>query len=1036
LFPYGFVSGSGLQPENDVSHVLRQGVAITGTVTDENGSPLPGVNVVLEGTATGVISDANGKYSISVPDGNAVLVFSFIGYIAQEVIVGDQTVIDIVLPEDANIIEEVVVIGYGTQKRAEISGSVASVAVANLSQANSVSSFDNLLGGAVSGVNITQSSGQPGASTSIRIRGGNSITGGNEPLYVIDGFIMYNDNSSTQAGNPLAGAGLNALATINPADIESIDILKDASATAIYGSRGANGVILITTKKGKQSANHVQYSGTAGWQQVAKKLDLLNGKEWALLRNDIIATIPNATTPPFTEEQLASFDEGFDWQSETFRQALLQNHHLSISGGDDKTQYLISGNYFDQEGIVRNTGFQRYVLRSNIARNFNERFKIGLNVVASVSKQAGVSNVATLAQFPDDFVNVLLASPLSPVYNNDGSFNFDTPYATTLNTNPLADLTGTTNETSVKRTLGNFFAEYKIIPSITAKINAGADLIGAKQNYYAPSFTSIGLLTNGRSSVGSRSVTAWQSEFTLNYNKTFGNHAIDVLTGYTTQKSDMESVLAGATNFLNDITGYHSLQSGSASLPGSGTVTSVLNSWLGRVNYTLRKRYNATVSFRADGSSRFAKNNKWGYFPSIGLSWNISEEDFLRNAKTVSNLKLRLSAGNTGNQEIGDYRYLSVYNPVLYAFGGSIVNGFAPDNISNENLKWETTTQYNAGIDLGLLKDRINVIVDVYYKKTADLLVDVPVPTSSGYADGLKNIGSVANRGIEFTVNADIFKGNNNRFGWHTSFVIAHNENKVLDLGDEVDQFFPRVPDSNIGRFDPLIVKEGYPLGTFWGYRTDGIVQSGENLADVPKPSWTNGVVQHGDRKYVNSDSDANNQVTESDRVTLGNAQPKLIYGFTNVFSYKGIDLVAVLQGSYGNKLFNALKQHLEITTLNTNSLATIADRWTPASPSNEIPRATSSPVAIVTDRLIEDASYLRLKSLTFGYTLPRNWTSKVKIDRTKLFVTAQNLFTITSYSGYDPEVNTYEQNNLYQGIDFGAYPSSRTWLVGLELTF
>jgi TonB-linked SusC/RagA family outer membrane protein len=588
----------------------------------------------------------------------------------------------------------------------------------------------------------------------------------------------------------------------------------------------------------------------------------------------------------------------------------------------------------------------------------------------------------------------------------------------------------------VNRTFGNFFAEYKLLPELTAKLNAGADLIGAKQNLYVPSYTAGGLNTRGLGTVGNNVTRSWQTELTLTYDKTFNErHHLTALGGYTTENSHTESAVVSATNFLNDITGFNDLGSGSPSQPSSDAVTSTLVSWLGRVNYSWKNRYNATASFRADGSSRFATGNKWAYFPSLGVSWNVHEENFLRDLHAVSNLKLRLSAGSIGNQEIGDFRYLSRYSPVLYSFGGQLVSGYAPENIANLDLKWETTTQYNLGFDFGLLKDRINFIFDAYYKLTSDLLVEVPVPTSSGYTQGLKNVGSVSNKGIEFTVNADVISGSKAKsFNWHTALTFAHNQNRVESLGDDVDSYTPRVPNGNIGRFNPLIVKEGYALGTFWGYETDGIVQQGDDLSAIPTPSWTTGV-KPGDHRYVNHGGDAD-VINDADRTVLGSAQPKFTFGFTNTFSYKDFDLSVLLQGSYGNKLYNALRSQLEITSTNDNVLGGFRDRWTTANPSDDYPRAINVPNAVVNDRLIEDASYVRLKNVTFGYTLPKRPVNRAGIERIRLFVTGQNLFTLTPYSGYDPEANTYEQNSLYQGIDFGVYPSSRSWLAGIEITF
>lgn len=997
-----------------------QEYTLSGKVTDiKTKEPIIGASVSVKGTHTGTITDLDGSFLLKSKEKlPATLDIRMVGYKSQEVDVYQEGSVNIELNEGFNKLDEIVVIGYGTQKRSDLTGSITSVPQASLEQATS--SFDNALSGSVPGVNVTQSSGQPGASSSIRIRGGNSINGGNEPLYVIDGFIIYNDNESS--------GGINALATINPADIETIDVLKDASATAIYGSRGANGVIIITTKKGKNGSDKVIYRGSYGWQNIRKKLNLLNGAQWESLRNDIEASLGNSAS--FTNDEIAKIGNGYNWQDEALQNGILQNHQVSISGGDIKSRYSISGNYFSQEGILRNTSFDRYTARINYDRDISKKFKIGLNAFGSHSKQTGVAT--------SSIISLLQMSPATPIYNEDGSFNYSNPYATTIingaTANLISDLENTTNATNVNRTFGNFFAEYKLIPSLAAKINVGTDLINTKKNYYAPSYTSGGLGTSGSASVTSRTVNSWQAEFTLNYEKSFNDkHFVNILAGYTTQKTDGEYAKASATNFLNDVTTYNSLQSGSASLPESGSYTSVLNSYLGRINYSFLHRYNFTASLRADGSSRFSKNNKWGYFPSVGFSWNINDESFLKNNKTISSLKLRLSAGATGNQEIGDYQYLSLLTPINYSFDGTIVTGYATSNLANPDLKWEKTVQYDAGIDLGLWKDRVNITFDIYDKKTSNLLLNVPVPTTTGYSSVLKNIGAVSNKGIEIGITADVIKGKGKRFNWNTSLVFATNKNEVTSLGDDVDQFFPTIPNGTLTVLNPIIVKKGEPLGSFWGYETDGIVQTGDDLTKVAKPSWISGSVQAGDRKYKNQNDDA--VINSSDRKILGNAQPKFTYGVTNTFTYKNFDLAATIQGSYGNKIYNALKEQLEITTLGTNSLATIADRWTTTNPSNDIPRATSSPVAVVTDRLIEDGSYVRLKTLSIGYTLPIKFTGS-KDSKIRAYLTGQNLFTITKYTGYDPEVSTYEQNSLYQGVDYGAYPSSKSYSFGVEITF
>jgi TonB-dependent starch-binding outer membrane protein SusC len=1023
----------------------QQKIVVKGKVFDDKTNEvLIGASIKAKKPAVsqGTVSDVNGNFSIDAKSLPITLTISNTGYREQEIDVYEYTEpITILLQQDLNSLNSVLVVGYGTQKRSELTGSISSIPKSNLSQITT--SFDNLLSGAVSGLNVTQSSGQPGATSSVRIRGGNSINGGNEPLYVIDGFIVYNDNNSSNTGVGKAASELNVLATINPSDIESVEVLKDASATAIYGSRGANGVILITTKKGSKGSGHISYQGSFGWQQISKKLDFLNAKDWASLYNDILTSqnLPKA----FTQNQIDQLGEGSDWQSAALQKGAIKEHQLSITGGDDKTRYAISGDYLSQDGIIKNTGFDRYSARVNFDRDVFDNFKIGINILGSVSKQNVLSYNSTSinnGDAPNTWVSIIRALPVVSIYNADGSYNYTNPYSDEavngVTANPISDLLNTIDETRANRTLGNFYAEYKVIPSLTAKVNVGADLLNTKQNYYAPSYTTGGISTNGYASVGNKVVNSYQAEFTLNYEKEWKDkHSLNVLAGYTTQKSDAESAVATSTNFSNDATTYNSLQSAStAVLPGSSASTSILNSYLGRINYSYLHRYNLTTSLRADGSSRFAPNHEWGYFPSVGLSWNINNESFLKKYKDISNLKLRLSAGTNGNQEIGDYQYLSQLTPAVYSLNGSLVTGYATTNIANPDLKWEQTNQYDAGFDLGLWDNRVNFVTDLYYKKTSDLLLTEPIPLTSGYSSALENIGAVSNKGIEIALNADIIKEKGQGFNWTTNLTFAKNINKVLSLGN-LSSFIPTFSSTGMNYASPTIVEVGQPLGSFYGFVFDGIVQTGDDLTKVPVNSWAITAVKPGDTKYV--DQNNSKTIDSNDKVILGNSQPKFTYGFTNTFTYKNFDLSVVFQGSYGNKLYNALRNRSELTSLYFNSLSTVKDRWTTTNASTEIAAAANSSAYYVDSRYIEDASFLKLRSLVFGYTYPLHLGKQKKATPIRVFFDAQNLLTFTHYSGYDPEASQSggndEQSSLYQGVDYGAYPSAKSFSFGLRIT-
>ena len=986
---------------------------VRGTIKDETGQTIPGATIVLKGTSKYTSSDLDGKFSIPAPkELPFTLQINITGYQQQEIDIYEVSAepAEISL-KTANVLDQVVVIGYGTQKKGDITGSVSSVPQLVLKQP--ISSFDRALQGAAAGVQVTQVSGQPGAAVSIRIRGGNSITGGNEPLYVIDGFPVYNSNADANAG-VTAGPSINALASLNPSDIESIEVLKDASATAIYGSRGANGVVIITTKKGKAGQNSFTYDGYYGTQSVLKQVDVMtNARDWALLKND--ARVNSGKAPYYTDEQLNQLSGGTDWQKEAFRSAAIQNHQVSFTGGDDRTRYAISGNYFKQDGVLRNTDFERYSGRINLDRDFSSKFKLGVNL--SVSKiSAQVANAGV--------VNALLAMPPTVnVYDANGKYTYQSAFETPLG-NPIATLEKEINRTTTYRLLGNIYGEYTFAEGLVAKVSFGSDIINNKQNRYVPSDIYQGANSNptGKASVGSKFANTWLNENTLTYTKTFqNNHTLNAVIGYTQQAFQVESAIAGSEAFVTDQLAYNDLASGSVySQPQSGSSAWALNSFLGRINYSINQKYIFTVSGRADGSSRFGKDKKWGYFPSAAFAWNINREQFLSGLRSISNLKLRLSAGVTGNQEIGQYLSLATLNSSTYFFGGQTYIGFAPNRIANPDLGWETTAQYDGGIDLSFFKNRLNFVFDAYYKKTTNLLLNVPVPYTTGQTTSLQNYGSVENKGIELGINVENLRG---AFTWNTNFVFSLNRNKVLTLGEGANYI---ISGANIAQV-------GQPLGSFYGYKTNGLFQTGDDIANLPtiNPATT----KPGDRRYVDINGDG--KITQTDdRTIIGNAQPKFQGGITNTLSYLNFDLSFFFQGTYGNKLFNQNKQQLELLTGQQNASTAAYDRWTPTNPTNEVQRAFEDPAAVNTSRYVEDASFLRFKNLTFGYNLPKSIASKIHASHIKVYVSAQNLFTWTKYSGFDPEVSRNEQSTFSQGIDYSVYPGSKSFLGGLSVSF
>ena len=1030
---------------------------VSGKITDGS-APLEGSTVQIKGTTNTATTDFEGNFTLRTGQRLPfTLIVTYVGYKKEEVL-ATASHVDIVLQPVKGKLEEVVVVGYGTQRKKDITGSVATVSKENLNRPSS--SFDNLLQGAVAGVTVSQSSGQPGAGATIRIRGGNSLSFGNDPLYVIDGFIYYNDNSLTNLAPAsgtvpaVSGVSSNGLSTINPSDIESIDVLKDAAATAIYGSRGANGVVIVTTKRGTKGNNNISFSSSYGTQHTAKLLPVLSGPQWAKLFDDLYTATPAIQAGLVANKKLidsaGAAGVNGDWPSAAIRTGILQNHQLTIFGGDDKSRYSISGNYFDQKGIVLATDFKRYSARVNYEKNYSKNLKLATSLFGSNSSENKLTGSAFNGiGFSNAFSSLYLNNPLQTVRNEDGSFNTTAQPAInpTLNTisgqqfsdNAIRNIVSISNQTKLSRVLANFSAEYKITNDLLLKSTFGADLLNTKLNYYAPSYTSAGNSAGtitGAGSVGNINYTSWLNENTITYDHAFKDkHFLNLLAGYTTQYQKSENTFLAGQSFPSDATSYNNLYNASANkVVGSGEAKQTRNSWLGRISYSFLHRYNITLAGRADGASPAGTNKKWGLFPSIGLSWNASDEPFFQKlSKTVNNLKLRLTAGSVGNANFPAYSSLATITPYGYYFGNPLTgtNGLAPSQLSNPDLSWETTTQYNAGIDLGLFRNRINLTADVYYKKTTNLFISGAglIPLSSGYASASENIGSLENKGLELSLTTDNIRTKN--FTWRSTLIYATNTNKVLSLGPS-ESFFPVAP---TGQVSPVIVKVGLPVSTFWGYSTAGLLTTSDVYGSKSAPKLAGVSQQTGDRKYVDTDGDG--VVTTADKHNLGNAQPKFTASFSNTITYKNLDLSVFLQGSFGNKIFNLLQQQLEKTTTTQNVSTVLLDRWDSLSnPNGKFPKVVNAPVVQVADVYIEDGSYLRLKNITLGYNFSKDIASKILAKQIRLYVSVQNLLTITNYKGVDPEANFYDQNNLQQGIDYGVYPNYRTYTVGVNVTF
>lgn len=991
---------------------------IGGRVIDAtNGEPISGATVIEKGTSRGAVTDLNGAFSFKTSTLPAKLRISFMGYKTEDVKVekaGSQLTIR--LQEEISNINEVVVVGYGTQKRTQLTGSVTKVQSDVFDIATSPS-LDGALSGAVSGLNITPASGQPGAASNIRIRGGNSVNASNEPLYVVDGFIYYKDVSASKTGLGAIESSLNPLSTINPMDIESVEVLKDVSATAIYGSRGANGVIIITTKKGARGKATVNYRFTTGFDRAGKKLDLMTANEWATFQKKYFYNKGG-----YTDEQIAAMGDGTDWQEAMLRSAFRQSHEVSVNGGGEKSRYAFSANYTDQDGIIINSGFKRYNFHLNAEWELFEGLTFGLSSTYGQTKQEGLTTTEKVnynsspysAGITNSFVYGLLTPRVVPIYNSDGGYNYSNPFEYAYfaigdkSSNAVSDLQNSVAESINNYLLSNVWAQYRF-GDFTAKAALGLNKEQITQNYFSPSYTSLGLANEGVGGIGHKSNEVWQEELTLSWEKQLNTaNYLDALVGYTRQssKTNYNSILV--THFTNETLKHNNLADGSKIYPPkSGETESTLNSFIARVNYTLLDRYNATATLRADNSSRFAKSHRWGYFPSIGLSWNVNREAFLRESKTVSNLKLRVSYGVVGNQEIGDYEYALSYTAGQYDGSSS----YSKSNALNDDLKWETTSSFNVGVDLGLLNNRLNIVADAYYKKTSDLLLEVPASFGQSVTTQLRNVGNVENKGVELSVDAELI--NKRDLTWSVSANIAHNKNTITDMGSASDLI--------TGNSNETILRKDESLGSFYGLQFNGIVQTGEDVSKLPTINGK--TLEPGDVKFA--DHDGNGRIDSKDRMVLGSIQPNFIYGFSTQLRWKRFNLSIVFSGSSGNDLYNGLGRRLEQTSDSYNLLRTVLDSWTEANSSNRYPKANNArATSYIDSRYVEDASFLKLRNVTLGYRLPLKSSFPLKA---RLFVTAANLFTITNYTGYDPEVAS--------GTDSGAYPASRSIVFGIDLT-
>ena len=1003
---------------------------VKGTVTDENGIPIPTVNVIAKGTTNGTTTDFDGNYSITLKTGQTILSFSYLGYKTKDIVVNGKSVINVQLESDSQALDEIIIVGYGSQLKENISGSVSTVDTKALETTPQVS-IDQMLQGRASGVSVTTNSGQPGAAVSVRIRGVNSISGSSEPLYIIDGV-------------PVSGVGENGvsspLATINQNDIEDISVLKDASATAIYGSRGSNGVVIITTKKGKKGKGSLKYSSFVAIQQPVNKIETMNLQQYATLQNEINRIYNIAAIPEYSNPSILG--PGTDWQNEIFDNALMESHQISFQGGSDNVNYFISGNHLKQNGTVIASKFQRSSIRANIDAKISDKIKAGINLTMSRVNENLVFNGSSTGVVG----LALLNNPAIAVYNADGSFagpglNDDFRIA-----NPVAQALSIQDKNVRNRILGNIYASIKLSDNLELRTEFGGDFGFNNRNTFTPIYQ-FGEILNERNAVTDRNQTTdfWIIKNFLTYNNSFGNHNVTVMVGNEAQQAKFRQTRATDGEFIgND---FPVLGTGNAvdNLDPEIRQTSALESYFGRAIYSFDNKYSVTASLRADGSSKFADGKRWGYFPSLSGSWKLSKEKFMDDFEAVQNIRLYGGYGVVGNQDIPNYLYTSLLRPVNTGFG----TGFVTSNFPNQNLTWESSTQTNVGLDFSLLNNSLNISIEAYNKVSKDFLFQYAASdASTGGGDATPgsidapwtNLGEMVNRGIDLTVNYN--KNFSDKFSWNSSLTLQHYKNEVTDLGD-VPFINGQMTVNYDGVQNVTITRVGDPIGLFYGLEVEGLFRTLDDFVGAPiqfgRPFQDAlfGTTWLGDIKFKDQNGDG--VIDDNDRTVIGNPHPDFTFGFQNSFMYKNFDLSIFLQGSYGNDIFNGVDRLLTAGNRTfTNQAPSVLDYWSVSNPNASSPRLARNDTRNIdiSDRYIEDGSYVRIQNVTLGYTLDSKISEKIGLANLKIYGSVQNLYTFTKYSGYDPEIGSFNQNPLLKGIDAGRYPSPRTFTLGLNVEF
>nr|WKN34242.1 TonB-dependent receptor [Tunicatimonas sp. TK19036] len=966
--------------------LAAQDQALSGKVTaQEDGIELIGVNVILKGTTIGTVTDVNGEFQLNVPSAEGTLLFTYIGFQSQEVAIDGKSTFNITMATDSKQLSEVVVTGYGEQDRKTLTSAISSVSAEEIENIP-VASSDQLLQGRASGVQVSSNSGSPGGGVFVRVRGSSSINGSSDPLYVVDGIPIQANNLSEI---DLGGNTTSPIADINPADIESIEILKDASATAIYGARAANGVVLITTKRGARGQAKVSLGAYFGGQEASKKPGVVDGPTFEMLTNE--AAVNNGKAPVYSNPEDAV---DTNWGDAVFRNGALRNIDLSVSGGTEKVQYLVSANNFYQEGVMKGSDFTRNSGRVNLDFYPTNKLKVGTSILYSRTDRSRLRN--------DDNISGVLGGvfffpPNLPYYQPDGSY---TKYS--IFENPIAGVTESEISMLTNRFLGSVYGEYEFFPGLSLRSSFSVDYSNIEENLYDNTFTNPGAGTNGSArSIGSNDFN-WIQENVLSYQLTMGSHSINALVGTSLQESTFSFTSATGEQFPSNE--FKKIVSAAVQRASSEGTSWGIASVFGRVGYDFKDRYLATVNVRRDASSRFGKENQWGTFPSVALGWVVSEETFF-DVPFISNLKLRGSYGITGNQSgIDDFQAFGLWEGAPYAD----MPGIGPVQLGNPDLRWETTKQTDIGLDIGLFENALNVTADYYYKKTEDLLLAVPIPRSSGFPSLVQNFGELENQGIELGINANIIQRENLR--WNLNFNIATNKNKILKLAAPF----------NIYNRDIFRYEEGNELYSFYLHEQTGVdPETGE-------PTFAD----------VNGDGEFDPNV---DRKIVGTANPDFFGGITNTLNYGGFDLMFFFQYSYGNDQLNWNRFFLEHGGTRSSQFSTSQlDRWQEPGDVTMIPRMAAANYAgnLRPSRFLEDGSYMRLKNISLGYTLPRTFISKIGMSAARVYISGQNLLTFTKYTGLDPEVTGTADTNLTRGIEFFTMPQARTIMAGFNVTF